>query len=237
LSSSGVGRNSVKIVGNDVYNHAVMVADFEHVPASACGSWPAFWMNGNGTWPASGEIDIMEGINHQQQAQSSIHTSPGCNVTVEATYGQLGKSGSNSDCGIGGGYDGCTVFSSSSKSYGDGFNAAGGGVYGLHWNGNEIKVWFFSRANIPADIKSGNPNPNVWGTPQASWAGCAFDDYFKNMSFLFNTDFCGTWAGLQWGASSYCSPKAATCNDYVAANPSAFSESYWLINYVKVFTG
>ena len=125
----------------------------------------------------------MEGINHQQEAQSSIHTSEGCNVTV-GYYGQLGSSGSNSDCGYGGGYDGCTVFGNSDSSYGDGFNAAGGGVYGLHWNGSEIKVWFFTRSGVPADITSGDPNPNLWGTPVASWAGCEFDDYFKDMSIV-----------------------------------------------------
>jgi len=56
-------------------------------------------------------------------------------------------------------------------------------------------------------------------------------------SQLFNTDFCGTWAGQQWSASPTCSKHASSCNDYVAANPGVYSDSYWLINSVRVYNG
>jgi len=41
-------------------------------------NWPAFWMLGknffpNGNWPNSGEIDIMEGLNHNSVDQSTLH--------------------------------------------------------------------------------------------------------------------------------------------------------------------
>jgi len=184
LSPTGTGRNSVKIMSNDAYTHALVIADLAHIPASECGSWPAFWMLGSGTWPQNGEIDIIEGINNQTKDQMSIHTREGCNATV-GKYGQYGTFGSNRDCGYGGGYDGCTVFSSSAKSYGTGFNKAGGGVYALHWTGSEIKVWLFLHGSVPSDIlDQGEPNPNAWGTPQASFAGCEFDSYFQDMSIV-----------------------------------------------------
>lgn len=237
LSPTGTGRNSVKIMSNQAYTHALVIADLAHIPGSECGSWPAFWMLGSGTWPDNGEIDIIEGINNNTADQMSIHSKEGCNVTV-GQYGQLGTSGSISNCGYAGGYDGCTVYSSSQKSYGTGFNKAGGGIYTLHWTGSEIKVWFFVHGTAPSDITDGGePNPNLWGTPQASFAGCAFDSYFKDMSILFNTDFCGSWAGQFWDDSPTCSPHAATCADYVAANPKVFSDSYWLINSVRVYNG
>lgn len=135
-------------------------------------------------WPGNGEIDIIEGVNNGTKNQMTIHTTEGCNVTV-GEYGQTGTSGSSNDCGAGGGNDGCTVFASGSKSYGTGFDNAGGGIYTLHWTGSEIKVWLFPKGSAPSDITSGGtPDPNGWGTPQASWAGCAFEDYFKNMSIV-----------------------------------------------------
>ena len=169
----------------------------------------------------------------------TIHSSEGCNVTV-GKYGQLGSSGSNTDCGYGGGYDGCTVFANTGKSYGSGFNSAGGGIYALHWTSTEIKVWLFSGTSAPKDIVAGAtggaPNPNGWGTPQASFAGCDFGSFFKNMNIMFNTDFCGDWAGKQWKNSPVCSKLASTCNAYAAANPAAYSQSHWLIDWVRVYT-
>jgi hypothetical protein len=142
-------------------------------------------MNGP-NWPYNGEIDIIEGINNQTKNQFTIHSAEGCNVTVDPKYGQLGTSGSNSDCGIGGGYNGCTVFASTSKSFGTGFNNAGGGIFTMHWTSTAIKIWLFSKsASIPNDITSGGtPNPNGWGTPQASFTGCAFDQYFNDLSIV-----------------------------------------------------
>ena len=110
----------------------------------------------------------MEAINNANRNQMTIHSSPGCNITV-GKYGQLGSSGSITDCGQGGGYTGCTVFANTAKSYGTGFNNAGGGVYALRWTSDEIKVWLFPGTSAPADIRSGGtPNPNGWGTPQVT---------------------------------------------------------------------
>lgn len=60
------------------------------------GSWPAIWMMPEkpiyGNWPASGEIDIMEHVNHEQVVHQTIHNSQvtdaegGSTATNQATY-------------------------------------------------------------------------------------------------------------------------------------------------------
>ena len=134
-------------------------------------------------WPAGGEIDIIEGVNAQTTNQMTLHTSEGCDVTVGSS-GQSGTPGSITDCGYDGGSDGCSVVSNTANSYGTGFDSVGGGVYAMHWNASEIKIWMWPRSSIPTDISKGSPFPDTWGAPQASWAGCAFDTYFSEMNIV-----------------------------------------------------
>jgi len=87
---------------------------------------------------------------------------------------------------------------------------------------NAIKVYFFTRSAIRPTSHQ-DPQPIVLGTPLASFSseggGCDIDSHFKEHNIVFDTTFCGDWAGNVWGSSS-CASKAATCNDFVGQNPS-----------------
>ncbi|KAF1985064.1 glycoside hydrolase family 16 protein [Aulographum hederae CBS 113979] len=231
LDPNGAGRKSVRLSSTASYNHGLIIGDFAHVPGSVCGSWPAFWMVGP-NWPGNGEIDIIEGVSLGTQNQATLHTNEGCVMS----YGeQLGSAVGNADCGAGGASLGCGVLDSNGGSFGSPINDAGGAIYATEWTSNSIKVWWWPRSSAPGDIGSGNPDPSGWGTPTANFQGCAFDNYIRDLNIIFDTTFCGDWAGQVWGSSS-CSSQAATCNDFVAKNPGAFGDSYWLINSVKVFS-
>lgn len=162
-------------------------------------------------WPSNGEIDIIEGVNDNAQNQMTLHTSPGCTVSV-GPGGQTGTSigdpsMANSTptninsvlltlpgCGDGGGYNGCPVVDYVGTSYGTGFDAAGGGIYATQWTSSFIKIWYFPYNSEPADLKSGNPNPSSWPEPAANFAGCAFDSFFRGLQIVFDNTFCGMFS-------------------------------------------
>ena len=121
-------------------------------------------------------------------------------------------------------------------------NENGGGVWAMEWTSELINVWFFSRDAIPDDITNENPDPCSWGTPTADFESqygeCDIDGHFPAQTIYFDTDFCGPEAGGRaWTSWTDCSVKTnvSTCEEYVAVNPTDFSEAYWLVNSVKVY--
>ncbi|KAJ0289709.1 hypothetical protein COL940_001351 [Colletotrichum noveboracense] len=232
------GRPSVRLESKQVYNGGLFIGDFAHMPPSVCGLWPAFWMYGP-DWPASGEIDIVEGANQATVNVISGHTTSGCTlpnnpaVSSQTLLTDCESPGTTNNAG-------CNYVppTSDTHTYGDPFNAVGGGVYALEWTDDAISVWHWPRQSIPADILSKKPNPSGWGLPTALFgtSTCEVDKYFKDMSIVIQTNFCGDYAGNIWGqASDTCNQVAPTCNEYVANNPSAFTSAYWEVNYIDVY--
>jgi hypothetical protein len=200
---------------------------------TGCGVWPAFWMFGP-NWPAGGEIDIIEGVNNQYANSITLHTNPGC--VVSNTNSQPSTYTVTNDCNTASGYEGCSVGTSNPNNFGAGFNSVGGGTYAMQWATTGIYVWFWQRGQVPGDILAEQPATWQWGTPLATFTGggCDFDTFFSSQNLIFDTTFCGSWAGAVWGSGS-CASMAPTCDQYVADNPAAFTDAYWLINSVKVY--
>lgn len=231
------GRKSVRVTSHDSFTHGLFIADIAHMPGSIPGVWPAYWMFGP-SWPTSGEIDILEGVNTQTENKITLHTGPGCSITNDGS--DQSTSLVNKNCNAGGASEGCGQCTADNQNYGDGFNDIGGGVYATEWTSEFIAVWFFKRGRIPEDIQSGNPDPSSWGPATAKFNGghgCNIDDHFKEHNIIFDTTFCGDWAGSPdvWGKNPETS-SLGECEDYVASNPAAFKNAYWLVNSIKVYT-
>ncbi|TGJ84506.1 hypothetical protein E0Z10_g4277 [Xylaria hypoxylon] len=210
-STSDKGRPSVRITSNDDFTYGLFIADFAHMPGSTCGTWPAFWaFNNEGNWPAGGEVDIIEGANTAQRNLFSAHTTPGCQAPGTGFTGAQGMT----DCSITPQNVGCNYASptSDSASYGDAFNAEGGGVYALEWDSQDIKIWHFPRRAVPYDIDRA---PLITPDP--------------------TTSFCGAYAGNIWGVADQCNKLAPTCEEYVAKSPSSFKNAFWQINYIDIY--
>ncbi|CAE6444172.1 unnamed protein product, partial [Rhizoctonia solani] len=170
LSASGPGRNSVRIQSNKQWSTHVEIMDVRHMP-QGCGSWPAYWTTNTANWPASGEIDIIEGVNDQGPNAATLHTTSGC--TQPFSRDQTGTT-TNTDCNWQvNGNAGCGVLNPLANSYGPSFNANGGGWYAMERTSNYIKVWFWPRnsATVPAQVKNGasSIDTSSWGTPFASF--------------------------------------------------------------------
>ncbi|EGU85543.1 hypothetical protein FOXB_03945 [Fusarium oxysporum f. sp. conglutinans Fo5176] len=241
------GRGSVRLESKESYSSGILIADIEHMPGTACGVWPAYWSYNFDEDPV-GEIDIIEGINGNQNGNYvSLHTCGAC------IFNRPGGADPRNNCNIGGSdtrY--CTDANQHSSgcgntmpsgSYGKTFNANKGGVYATWLTTEAVKVWWFPRNNIPADIKNGKPEPNTWGQPATSQfvnanGNCDVGRYFKKQTILqiFNTAFCGSNIdqGI-WNQECRASTGYATCDDYVTNQPGAFKEAYWTINSLKLY--
>ena len=247
------GRNSVRITSNKAFNgNNLIIIDAEHMPTSTgslpggCGLWPAFWMVGP-DWPNNGEIDIIEYVNNQNIGLATLHTSNGCSQANEDTssftgYWSVAADGWSpaTDCSV---YapnqysnQGCGIYGPSAP-VGASFNAGKGGVYATEWvPGQFIRTFFFPRDQIPQDIHDQSPQPDNWGKPYARFeltdSACP-SGHFKNNQIVFDTTFCGDWAGATFPQTC---TGASSCNDYVKYSPNDFAEAYWLLNYVRVYT-
>ncbi|KIW51302.1 hypothetical protein PV05_10039 [Exophiala xenobiotica] len=235
--ATGLGRNSVRLTSTKTYTHGLIILDLNHMPGGVCGTWPAFWTVG-ANWPNAGEIDIIEGVNSQVGNSMALHTASGCSIT---NNGLFSGSISTSNCFVNAPGQamnaGCQILAANDgASYGTQFNQGQGGVYATEWTSSAISIWFFPRSGIPSDISSGSPDPSTWGSPISAFeGGCQIDEFFSNHQIVFDTTFCGDWAGNVWSTDATCSSKASTCQDFVQNNPAEFQDAYWSVKSLKVY--
>ena len=136
---------------------------------------------------------------------------------------------------------GCGVQDAPS-TYGKALNADNGGIYAMEWRDAGIRVWFFPRADIPADIPSDvsnttAPDPSTWGEPFADFPStdCDIGSHFKNMSIVANIDLCGALAGAVdvYSGENGC---PGNCTEFVATRPEAFETAFWEWRSWRVYT-
>ncbi|KAG5718737.1 putative glycosidase C21B10.07 [Termitomyces sp. T112] len=120
-------RNTVRITTDERYGlGSVWVADIFHIPYG-CSVWPAWWSQAP-DWPIGGEIDTLEGVNLVTQNQMGLHTETGCTI-VNPSLLSTSKEGNPNCSFIASDNQGCIVTDTLPTSYGQGFAAAGGGVF------------------------------------------------------------------------------------------------------------
>ncbi|KAL2152442.1 hypothetical protein VTH82DRAFT_5626 [Thermothelomyces myriococcoides] len=244
---ASTGRFSVRLESKAQYGPGLFLFDVKHTPYG-CATWPALWLTDPNNWPHNGEIDVLEAVNQATTGGlAALHTAPDCtmadvrrNMTGKAEHAACDDalSGSNTGCVVRGG----------AAAYGPEFNKAGGGIVALEWRDEGIRVWVFPRGRgggdttTPAagltalpDIEADEtPDPSTWGPPLADFpaTGCDIASHFRNQSIIINIDLCGYLTEAMWEESG-CSH--LTCPEFVANNPSAFTNAYWEFGAFQVY--
>jgi hypothetical protein len=173
VSEDARGRRSTWLTSQIEFKYGILIGDFAHMPASDCGTWPAFWTIAEGHDVPQGEdvpygeFDIVEYANGDSNGAMTLH-SPGqtCTFNQSQALQSSRRQGDASDCGADPG--GCSTFGAEG-SVGTPFNEQGGGVYAMDWTKQHINIFYFPRKEIPQDIADGNPDPKSWGKPVASF--------------------------------------------------------------------
>ncbi|KAF8651149.1 hypothetical protein AX16_004851 [Volvariella volvacea WC 439] len=230
-----VYRNSVRLTTHEAYGvGSLWVIDLLHLPYG-CSVWPAFWSLGVGEeWPYAGEIDIIEGVNMMGNNQMALHADVGC--AQGDPPGQTGQT-LEGDCSQD---RGCVVRETKPNSFGSGFAQAGGGVWAVQFDVSGIFIWFWSRPDIPADVRDATPetplDTAIWGPPSASYPafGCNTTEYFGAQQLILLITLCGAWAGVPDIYSSTC-PGTCYASNIIGPGSPTYDNAYFEIRYLRIY--
>lgn len=249
----GAGRPSVRIQSKASYNSGLFVARINHAP-TGCGTWPAFWLYGEDPlhpWPTWGEYDVAESINNMKRGMTTLHTSERCTqegVTAGSDFLSEWEKGTNNRDAA----DNCDVKTPGQwenqgcsqkgpmNSWGQPFNAQGGGTYAAEWDpeAEHIRTWFWPAGMEPSDISSRLPMPDTWGTPFSYFSlkkGTCDSNHFKNMRLVFTLNMCGDLADPYFGDACPALAKQMSCQELAEQHPELLSEAYWSVASLDVY--
>ncbi|KAF2868936.1 glycoside hydrolase family 16 protein [Massariosphaeria phaeospora] len=227
------GRKSIRAESKDEFSSGLLVADFAHIPGNVCGIWPAFWLLYDSA--TYSEFDIIESVSLSPANEVSLYTSKNpCTLTAHPSTGHV----RHTQCSTTAALSGCGV-NAPAGTFGDAVNHKGGGVWATLIEDDGIKVWYFERGHVPLDLQREVPEPRGWGTPILDFGkgSCDVKAAWQKMKIILNITFCGAYAGDGWSTFSKCQAKTGyqTCNEYVAKEPKAYREAYFLVNSIKTF--
>ncbi|MGD0911059.1 MAG: family 16 glycosylhydrolase [Terracidiphilus sp.] len=136
--------------------------------------WPAFWLLGNSistiSWPACGELDIMEHIDGSDPPSAAGNPPEGYDWIAGSVHGGASSSAEESE---------------SEQYTTSGFSAAAWHTYGMIWMKGEIEYYVDSPSNIYATYKS----------TDSAWSPTAWPFDAGPQFIILNLAVGGSWPG------------------------------------------
>lgn len=236
----------------------VVAMKFKHVP-EGCGIWPGFWtVSSDELWPKGGELDILEYPN-QDANKVTFHLDEHCQLDSRkidqcAPHGHGGSGSMDCYTSYFKNAFGCRP---KQRQHTGAEWARTPGVLAAEWTSEQITVFFFPDAHIPADLASNNPKPDTWSHKYVisymPFKGACNSIGFQEI--VLNIQLCGDAAGSGWERSA-CAYKTAMakatggcvdglsqprdcCTQYVTSlmqDSYMRQQAFFQINYIKVFT-
>ncbi|KAF8217403.1 concanavalin A-like lectin/glucanase domain-containing protein [Mycena galopus ATCC 62051] len=233
-------RKSVRLTSQAQFSIGTLfLIDALHMPYG-CSVWPSIWLNGilqpGQVWPEAGEIDLIEAINLFDHNQMALHSTAGC-VQPESVVqsGQATIKNCNDTSS-----SGCIVAETKNNSFGAGFAANNGGVFGLQFDVAGIFMWFWPRESIPGSIEEATPTSTMnltdWGMPSAAYpaAGCNITEFFPAQQLVIDITLCGLWAGFPSIYNATCPGTCFASN--IAGNGSNYANAYFEIPSIRTYS-
>ncbi|KAK0185292.1 glycoside hydrolase family 16 protein [Armillaria mellea] len=244
-------RNAVRMTSKETFNpsqNLLFIIDVHQMP-SMCGVWPAIWFTGSGTWPETGEIDLVEGVNSYTQNTMSVHSGAGCWMDASNVNGaklNVDASEGGTNCDANANYQSCGVSVNSKTSFGQAANNVNGASYAVELTTDGIKMWWWNTDHGPVDVNNGLPTPSSWGNPtlQIDSSTCNTSDHFKDLMLIINTNLggfftTGVWDVNEAGGQDKCCQDVTGFSDarsYVLSQGSAFGDAAaWVLNGIYIF--
>ncbi|CAJ1329242.1 unnamed protein product [Effrenium voratum] len=247
--SKRMKRTSAKIFSKSYWNYFLVTMRFTHVPFG-CGVWPAFWTHApRSVWPNGGELDILEWAN-DFPGQVSFHTGernkcrlhhqamnpPGCTPMPDTN-------GMNYDCDTH--YPSKLGCAPNRLPIHPGNHWANQpGVVAAEWTPEFVKVFYIPEAELEkAGLEgAGAPQPDDWDQYIMSYLPFKKSEDLESgtcpnpdkvlwpQQLVFQTSFCGDWAGKTWGNSGSCvnvvGPTMDRCDAVDPLAPDTKPESF-----------
>jgi len=204
-------RHSAHVKTTKMWTHFLAVLKFNKAPWGP-GVWPAFWMNGQGRWPDSGELDIWEWANNEAM-KVSMHT--GSSNMCDLHPDEVNKCATMPDMNDMN-YNCYTWYRPEDPLLGCGPTHPGAyrpgsdwsdtpGVLAVEWAEGFVKVFYIPEHEIPGDLAQEKPQPNSWDQYVISFfpfasserrvPGSCTRDPLSPQQLILNIELCGDWAG------------------------------------------
>jgi len=243
-------RKTTRAVSKQTFNKGLFISQITHMPETF-GSWPSFWIVGAQDWPASGEIDVLEGVGSFTHNAASVHTNAGCSMPASILSQTTSKfmldSPQQTNCDAQAtDTQGCGLRDQRPNTFGPGFNKVGGAYVAVHITDDFVKVFQWAGDSAPADVKNGSPAPSTWTEPSLYLpnTSCNISQHFYDLKLVFSTNVCGRWPSDLWNSdasyagqmqSSAQATGVGSCYEFAHSHGQAWADAFFEIASISIF--